>query len=81
MWVFLFVRQLRSQPLLPLNDPFFKQMFAHRTWRALRVVAPSARATDELHNEGVAHENSDVNVRAISRFGGSSPCIVDGGAS
>jgi hypothetical protein len=29
VWVFLFVRQLRSRPLLPLNDPFFKEAFAH----------------------------------------------------
>jgi hypothetical protein len=29
LWVFLFVRQLRSRPLLPLNDPFFKEAFAH----------------------------------------------------
>jgi hypothetical protein len=29
VWVFLFVRQLRSRPLLPLNDPFFKKEFAH----------------------------------------------------
>jgi hypothetical protein len=29
IWVFLFVRQLRSRPLLPLNDPFFKEAFAH----------------------------------------------------
>ena len=29
VWVFLFARQLRSRPLLPLNDPFFKEAFAH----------------------------------------------------
>ena len=29
VWLFLFVRQLRSRPLLPLNDPFFKKEFAH----------------------------------------------------
>jgi hypothetical protein len=29
VWLFLFVRQLRSRPLLPLNDPFFKEAFAH----------------------------------------------------
>ena len=29
IWVFLFVRQLRSRSLLPLNDPFFKKEFAH----------------------------------------------------
>jgi hypothetical protein len=29
IWVYLFVRQLRSRPLLPLNDPFFKEEFAH----------------------------------------------------
>jgi hypothetical protein len=29
IWLFLFVRQLRSRPLLPLNDPFFKEAFAH----------------------------------------------------
>ena len=27
--VFLFARHLRSRPLLPLNDPFFKEAFAH----------------------------------------------------
>ena len=29
VWLFLFVRQLRSRSLLPLNDPFFKKEFAH----------------------------------------------------
>jgi hypothetical protein len=29
VWLFLFVRQLQSRPLLPLNDPFFKETFAH----------------------------------------------------
>jgi len=29
VWFFLFARQLRSRPLLPLNDPFFKEAFAH----------------------------------------------------
>jgi hypothetical protein len=29
LWFFLFARQLRSRPLLPLNDPFFKEAFAH----------------------------------------------------
>jgi hypothetical protein len=29
MWVFLFARNLRSRALLPLNDPFFKEAFAH----------------------------------------------------
>lgn len=29
IWFFLFARQLRSRPLLPLNDPFFKEAFAH----------------------------------------------------
>jgi hypothetical protein len=29
IWLFLFARQLRSRPLLPLNDPFFKETFAH----------------------------------------------------
>jgi hypothetical protein len=28
-WLFLFARNLRSRPLLPLNDPYFKEMFAH----------------------------------------------------
>jgi len=28
-WLFLFARQLRSRALLPLNDPFFKEAFAH----------------------------------------------------
>jgi hypothetical protein len=29
VWVFFFARNLRSRPLLPLNDPFFKEAFAH----------------------------------------------------
>jgi hypothetical protein len=29
VWMFLFARHLRSRPLLPLNDPFFKEAFAH----------------------------------------------------
>ena len=29
VWLFLFARQLRSRPLLPLNDPFYKETFAH----------------------------------------------------
>ena len=29
VWLFLFARQLRRRPLLPLNDPFFKETFAH----------------------------------------------------
>jgi hypothetical protein len=29
VWLFLFARQLRSRPLLPLNDPFFKEALAH----------------------------------------------------
>ena len=29
VWFFLFARQLRSRALLPLNDPFFKEAFAH----------------------------------------------------
>ena len=29
VWLFLFARQLRSRPVLPLNDPFFKETFAH----------------------------------------------------
>jgi hypothetical protein len=29
VWLFFFVRALRSRPLLPLNDPFFKEAFAH----------------------------------------------------
>jgi hypothetical protein len=29
LWLFLFVRQLTSRPLLPLNDPYFKEAFAH----------------------------------------------------
>ena len=31
LWVFLFARQLRSRPLLPLNDPYFKEAFAHES--------------------------------------------------
>jgi hypothetical protein len=29
LWLFLFARQLRSRPLLPVNDPYFKEAFAH----------------------------------------------------
>lgn len=29
VWTFLFARNLRSRALLPLNDPFFKEAFAH----------------------------------------------------
>jgi hypothetical protein len=29
IWLFLFARNLRSRPLLPLNDPYFKEAFAH----------------------------------------------------
>jgi hypothetical protein len=29
IWVFLFVRQLRTRPLFPLNDPYLKEAFAH----------------------------------------------------
>jgi hypothetical protein len=29
VWVFLFVRQLRSRPLFPVNDPYLKEAFAH----------------------------------------------------
>jgi hypothetical protein len=29
IWLFLFARHLRSLPLLPLNDPYFKEAFAH----------------------------------------------------
>jgi hypothetical protein len=29
IWLFLFARQLRGRPLLPLNDPYFKEAFAH----------------------------------------------------
>jgi hypothetical protein len=29
VWLFLFTRNLRSRALLPLNDPFFKEAFAH----------------------------------------------------
>ena len=29
IWLFLFARQLGSRPLLPMNDPFFKEAFAH----------------------------------------------------
>jgi hypothetical protein len=31
MWLFLFARQLRRRSLLPLNDPFFKEAFAHES--------------------------------------------------
>jgi len=29
LWIFLFARQLRSRALLPVNDPYFKETFAH----------------------------------------------------
>jgi hypothetical protein len=29
LWLFMFVRNLRSRALLPLNDPFFKEAFVH----------------------------------------------------
>ncbi|HXW03640.1 MAG TPA: hypothetical protein VD833_00295 [Vicinamibacterales bacterium] len=29
LWLFMFARNLRSQALLPLNDPYFKEAFAH----------------------------------------------------
>jgi hypothetical protein len=29
LWVFLFVRQLRSRSLFPVNDPYLKEAFAH----------------------------------------------------
>jgi hypothetical protein len=29
VWIFLFVRQLRSRALLPVNDPYFQEAFAH----------------------------------------------------
>ena len=29
VWLYLFARNLRSKALLPLNDPFFKEAFAH----------------------------------------------------
>ena len=31
LWLFLFARQLRSRPLLPVNDPYFKEAFAHES--------------------------------------------------
>ena len=29
LWLFLFVRQLRAHPVFPVNDPYFKEAFAH----------------------------------------------------
>jgi hypothetical protein len=29
VWGFLFTRNLRSRSLLPQNDPYFKEAFAH----------------------------------------------------
>ena len=29
IWLFVFARQLRSRALLPVNDPYFKEAFAH----------------------------------------------------
>lgn len=31
-WLFLFVRNLRSRALLPVNDPFFKEAFVHEAY-------------------------------------------------
>ena len=31
IWLFLFARQLRRRSLLPLNDPYFKETFAHES--------------------------------------------------
>lgn len=31
LWLFFFVRQLRSRSLVPLNDPYFKEAFAHES--------------------------------------------------
>jgi hypothetical protein len=31
LWVFLFARLLRSRPLLPTNDPYFKEIFVHES--------------------------------------------------
>ena len=29
VWLFVFARNLRSRSLLPVNDPYFKEAFAH----------------------------------------------------
>ena len=29
VWLLVFTRNLRSQALMPLNDPYFKEAFAH----------------------------------------------------
>ena len=29
VWLFLFAGQLRTHPLVPVNDPYFKDMLAH----------------------------------------------------
>jgi hypothetical protein len=29
LWLFLFARHLQSRALMPLNDPFLKEVFAH----------------------------------------------------
>ena len=31
LWLFLFARLLRSRALLPFNDPYFKETFAHES--------------------------------------------------
>jgi hypothetical protein len=31
VWLFVFARNLRSRALMPLNDPYFKEAFAHET--------------------------------------------------
>ena len=29
IWMFMFARNLRSRSLMPVNDPYFKEAFAH----------------------------------------------------
>ena len=29
LWTFLFIRQFRAKALFPVNDPYFKETFAH----------------------------------------------------
>ena len=29
IWLFVFTRNLRSRSMLPVNDPYFKEAFAH----------------------------------------------------
>ena len=69
VWLFLFARQLRNRTLLPLSDPY-----SRRRSRMTRTDPQNAGTIvhhyteEELHHLDVAHEESDVNVRAVLMF-------------